>query len=73
MERPTKAVLLDLDGMNLPFEAWTGVLGHERLTGALLDRLTHRIRIRRATCRHPSPDSRSLVISAMAMGSIGRF
>ena len=30
---------------NLPFEAWTEVLGTERLTGALLDRLTHRIHI----------------------------
>jgi hypothetical protein len=29
---------------NLPFEAWTEVLGSERLTGALPDRLTHRIR-----------------------------
>ena len=28
---------------NLPFESWTDVLGTERLTGALLDRLTHRI------------------------------
>jgi DNA replication protein DnaC len=30
---------------NLPFEAWTEVLGNERLTGALLDRLTHRVHI----------------------------
>jgi hypothetical protein len=30
---------------NLPFESWTEVLGSERLTGALLDRLTHRVRI----------------------------
>jgi len=28
---------------NLPFEEWTSVLGSERLTGALLDRLTHPI------------------------------
>ena len=27
---------------NLPFENWTEVLGSERLTGATLDRLTHR-------------------------------
>ena len=26
---------------NLPFEEWTEVFGSERLTGALLDRLTH--------------------------------
>lgn len=30
---------------NLPFEQWTEVLGSERLTGALLDRLTHHIHI----------------------------
>ena len=30
---------------NLPFESWTEVLGTERLTGATLDRLTHRCRI----------------------------
>jgi DNA replication protein DnaC len=30
---------------NLPFENWTEVLGSQRLTGALLDRLTHRIHI----------------------------
>ena len=30
---------------NLPFESWTEILGTERLTGALLDRLTHRIHI----------------------------
>jgi len=30
---------------NLPFEEWTKVLGCERLTGALLDRLTHHVHI----------------------------
>jgi DNA replication protein DnaC len=30
---------------NLPFESWIEVLGSERLTGATLDRLTHRCRI----------------------------
>lgn len=30
---------------NLPFEQWTEILGNERLTGALLDRLTHRVHI----------------------------
>jgi len=30
---------------NLPFEDWTEVFGSERLTGALLDRLTHRVHI----------------------------
>jgi DNA replication protein DnaC len=30
---------------NLPFESWPEVLGSERLTGAMLDRLTHRVQI----------------------------
>ena len=34
---------------NLPFEQWTEVLGSERLTGAMLDRLTHRVHILEAT------------------------
>jgi len=33
---------------NLPFEQWTEVMGSERLTGALLDRLTHRVHIMEA-------------------------
>ena len=28
---------------NLPFDEWTKVFGSERLTGALLDRLTHHV------------------------------
>lgn len=30
---------------NLPFENWTEVCGSERLTGAMLDRLTHKVHI----------------------------
>ena len=30
---------------NLPFDEWTDVFGSERLTGALLDRLTHHVHI----------------------------
>ena len=30
---------------NLPFEEWTSIFGSERLTGALLDRLTHHVHI----------------------------
>ena len=34
---------------NLPFEEWTSVFGSERLTGALLDRLTHHVHILKIT------------------------
>src|SRR6266851_2375363 len=30
---------------NMPFDEWTSVFGSERLTGALLDRLTHHVHI----------------------------
>ena len=30
---------------NLPFDEWTATFGDERLTGALLDRLTHHVHI----------------------------
>jgi DNA replication protein DnaC len=30
---------------NLPFDEWTGLFGSERLTGALLDRLTYDVHI----------------------------
>ena len=30
---------------NLPFHEWTATFGEERLTGALLDRLTHHVHI----------------------------
>jgi DNA replication protein DnaC len=30
---------------NLPFENWTEIMGSERMTGALIDRLTHRVHI----------------------------
>jgi DNA replication protein DnaC len=30
---------------NLPFDEWTSVFGSERLTGALLDRMTHHVHI----------------------------
>ena len=36
---------LTLVTSNLPFDEWTEVFGSERLTGALLDRLTHHVHI----------------------------
>ena len=30
---------------NLPFDEWTETLGSERLTGAMLDRITHHVNI----------------------------
>ena len=40
--------LVDTDAIatsNLPFDEWTEIFGSERLTGALLDRLTHHVHI----------------------------
>jgi len=34
---------------NLPFEEWTDAFGTERLTGALLDRLTHHVSVLKMT------------------------
>ncbi|WP_342629671.1 ATP-binding protein [Nguyenibacter vanlangensis] len=54
MERHHRAVVESLQDCcsgstvmtsNLPFEDWTQLLGSERLTGALLDRLTHHVSI----------------------------
>ena len=54
---------------NLPFNEWTEIFGSERLTGALLDRLTHHVHIlelngesyrlaRSKKARHPQPPRR---------------
>ncbi len=67
---------------NLPFESWTEVLGSERLTGATLDRLTHRCKIietkgesyrlhdaksrRRATKTAGSPRQQPATVTAVA-------
>ena len=39
---------------NLPFDEWTEIFGSERLTGALLDRLTHHVHIAGNERREPS-------------------
>lgn len=36
---------LTLITSNLPFDEWTETLGSRRLTGALLDRITHHVNI----------------------------
>ncbi len=46
---------------NLPFEAWVEIMGSERLTGALLDRLTHRVHIMRTA---GGPSSQRTKLSA---------
>ena len=42
---------------NLPFDEWTGVFGPGRLTGALLDRLTHSVQ--------PGQDVRRALLKAL--------
>ena len=36
---------LELQDQRLPFDEWTEIFGSERLTGALLDRITHHVHI----------------------------
>ena len=35
---------------NLPFDEWTSVFGSERLTGTLLDQITHHVHIYLGAC-----------------------
>lgn len=43
-DRPQICITM-CSALNLPFDEWTSVFGSERLTGALLDRLTHHVHI----------------------------
>jgi DNA replication protein DnaC len=46
MGRWMSALSIKLDSaLNLPFNEWTEAFGSARLTGALLDRLTHHVHI----------------------------
>ena len=45
-ERQLLNLQRQLARLNLPFDEWTEVFGSERLTGALLDRLTRHVHIR---------------------------
>jgi DNA replication protein DnaC len=53
---------------NLPFEEWTSVFRSQRLTGALLDRLTHNVHIlelngesRRREVRSADPETGEII------------
>lgn len=55
---------------NLPFEQWIEVLGSERLTGAMLDRLTHRVHILEANgSSYRLQDAKKRIKSRSASGS----
>ena len=55
---------------NLPFEEWTETFGTERLTGALLDRLTHHVNILEMNGEsYRLNQSRSRMKSALLHGS----
>ncbi len=54
---------------NLPFGEWTEVLGGERLTGALLDRLTdhvHILEMNGESCRLAQSKRRRRAVSSAA-------
>ena len=45
LQRQLASLELLIVSSNLPFDEWTATFGEERLTGALLDRLTHHVHI----------------------------
>jgi hypothetical protein len=68
---------------NLPFDEWTEVFGSERLTGALLDRLTHHVHIqemngdsyglKQSRRKRKPPADRLTIPSERASGEKGLF
>jgi DNA replication protein DnaC len=55
---------------NLPFDQWIEVMGSERLTGAMLDRLTHRVHILEANgSSYRLQDAKKRIKSRSAGGS----
>jgi DNA replication protein DnaC len=55
---------------NLPFEQWIEVMGSERLTGAMLDRLTHRVHILEANgSSYRLQDAKKRIKNRSAAGS----
>ena len=57
---------------NLPFDEWTQVFDSERLTGALLDRLTHHVHILEITARATASRAAAECCRASAQRRTGR-
>ena len=66
---------------NLPFDEWTEIFGSERLTGALLDRLTHHVhilemngesfRLKQSQKRRNSPKNRAVLNAETVVAPAG--
>ena len=77
MNRLRKALSVKVSSLvttNLPFDEWTDVFGSERLTGALLDRLTHQVHIledeRRQLPPQGQPAGRHRIVCTRAGGPV---
>ena len=58
---------------NLPSDEWTDILGSERLTGALLDRITHHVHILEMNADSVSVRSFHLAVRRGCGGTIGSW
>ena len=56
---------------NLPFDEWTSVFGSERLTGALLDRLTHHVPVPANELRQLQVESQQEPLTPCQLGNAG--